>query len=145
MASVHSVMVYVPAFTFPAHILKYGLGALLHIMLHFTLFTPLNIHVVFESCKVFFSNFTSKKEQLILLQKNDFVCSDYAMLFFIIGCWGGKQIKLFTKFVFQKNGHEDILKKVSFSIPIFHCYGHGVPCQVICHIIYFYFQGEKGR
>lgn len=90
MASVHSVMVYVPAFTFPAHILKYGLGALLHIMLHFTLFTPLNIHVVFESCKVFFyfQNFTSKKEQLILLQKNAFVCSDYAMLFFIIGCWG---------------------------------------------------------
>ncbi|CAG2236403.1 unnamed protein product [Mytilus edulis] len=31
----------------------------------------------------------------------------------------------------QKNGHEDILKKVSFSIPIFHCYGHGVPCQVV--------------
>ncbi|XP_052086482.1 uncharacterized protein LOC127723773 [Mytilus californianus] len=31
----------------------------------------------------------------------------------------------------QKNGHEDILKKVSFSIPIFHCYGHGVPCQIL--------------
>jgi len=45
--------------------------------------------------------------------------------------------------VFQKNGYEDILKKVSFSIPIFHCYGHNVPCQVIYLVISFHSENEK--
>jgi len=45
--------------------------------------------------------------------------------------------------VFQKNGYEDILKKVSFSIPIFHCYGHNVPYQVIYLVISFHSENEK--
>lgn len=31
----------------------------------------------------------------------------------------------------QKNGHADILENVSLSIPIFHCFGHSVPCQIL--------------